>query len=83
MGKEFGCEYAIVGHSERRSYYGETDAVVTEKFKACLTAGLMPILCVGETLQEREGKMTEEVVTTQLSAVLDSVGIDGFKGTQE
>ena len=79
MVKEFGCEYAIVGHSERRSYYGETDAVVTEKFKACLTAGLMPILCVGETLQERDGKMTEEVVTRQLSAVLDSVGIDGFR----
>ena len=79
MVAEFGCTYAIVGHSERRTHYGESDAVVMEKFKACLTANLTPILCVGETLEEREGKMTEEVVTTQLQAVLNAVGVDGFR----
>lgn len=79
MVKEFGCRYVIVGHSERRTLYGESDAVVSEKFKACLAADVIPILCVGETLQERDGKMTEEVITAQLKAVLNSVGIDGFR----
>lgn len=79
MVKESGCRYVIVGHSERRTLYGESDAVVAEKFKACLAADVIPILCVGETLQERDGKMTEEVITAQLKAVLDSVGIDGFR----
>lgn len=79
MVKEFGCRYVIVGHSERRTLYGESDAVVAEKFKACLAADVIPILCVGETLQERDGKMTEEVITAQLKAVLNSVGIDGFR----
>ena len=63
MLKEFGCRYVIVGHSERRSYYGDTDAVVAAKFAAALKAGLTPILCVGETLAEREGNITAEVVT--------------------
>lgn len=79
MVKEFGCRYVIVGHSERRTLYGESDAVVAEKFKACLAADVMPILCVGETLQERDGNMTEEVIAAQLKAVMHSVGIDGFR----
>jgi triosephosphate isomerase (TIM) len=67
---EFGCRYAIVGHSERRSLYRETDAQVGAKFSAAHAAGLTPILCVGETLAEREAGRTEEVVARQLDAVL-------------
>jgi triosephosphate isomerase len=70
MLKEFGCRYAIVGHSERRQHYGESDAQVAAKFAAAQGAGLTPILCVGETLQEREAGKTEEVVRRQLDAVL-------------
>jgi triosephosphate isomerase len=66
---EFGCRYVIVGHSERRSLYGESDAQVAAKFAAARSAGLMPILCVGETLAEREAGRTEEVVARQLAAV--------------
>jgi triosephosphate isomerase len=69
MVKEFGCRYVIVGHSERRQLYGERDAQVAAKFAAALAAGLTPILCVGETLEEREAGRTEEVVARQLDAV--------------
>ncbi len=75
MLKEVGCHYAIVGHSERRSLYGETDAITAQKFAAAQKAGLVPILCVGELLEEREGGVTEEVVARQLDAVVDLVGI--------
>jgi triosephosphate isomerase len=68
---EFGCRYAIVGHSERRQLYCETDAQVAAKFKAAQAAGLTPILCVGETLAEREAGRTEEVVARQLDSVLE------------
>lgn len=73
---EFGCKYVIIGHSERRTYHAETDQVVAEKFAAARKAGLVPILCVGETLEEREGGITEEVVGRQLDAVLSHCGID-------
>src|SRR5947207_13629564 len=66
---EFGCRYVIVGHSERRQLYGESDAQVAAKFAAARAAGLTPILCVGETLAEREARRTEEVVARQLGAV--------------
>ncbi|MDH3805890.1 MAG: triose-phosphate isomerase, partial [Gammaproteobacteria bacterium] len=72
------CEYVIVGHSERRALYGETSAAVAGKFKAALGAGLKPILCVGETLEEREAGSTESVVDEQLGAVIDTVGIAAF-----
>jgi triosephosphate isomerase len=75
---DFGCRYAIVGHSERRSYYGDTDAVVAAKFEAAQKAGLTPILCVGETLDEREKNITAEVVTRQLDAVIARCGIAAF-----
>src|SRR6188768_1639285 len=65
---EFGCRYVIVGHSERRQLYGETDAAVAAKFAAALAQGLTPILCLGETLAEREAGRTEEVVARQLEA---------------
>ena len=71
---EFGCRYAIVGHSERRQYFGDTDAIVAAKARAALTAGLTPIACVGETLDERERRVTEAVVLRQLDAVLATVG---------
>jgi triosephosphate isomerase len=67
---EFGCRYVIVGHSERRQLYGESDAQVAAKFAAAVQADLTPILCVGETLEEREAGRTEEVVARQLQAVL-------------
>jgi len=75
MLREFGCHYVLVGHSERRSLFGESDAVVAAKLDAVLGAGLVPVLCVGETLAEREGGLTETVVARQLQAVLDRVGI--------
>lgn len=70
MIKEFGCRYVIVGHSERRQLYGERDPQVAAKFAAALAAGVTPILCVGETLEEREAGRTEEVVARQLDAIL-------------
>jgi len=73
---EFGCRYAIVGHSERRQYYGDTDAVVAAKAGAALAANVTPVACVGETLAEREGGLTEAVVLRQLDAVLAQVGND-------
>ena len=79
MLRDIGCAYVIVGHSERRALYGETSFAVAAKFKAALDAGLKPILCVGETLEQREGGGTESVVEVQLGAVIDKVGIAGFK----
>jgi triosephosphate isomerase len=70
MLKDFGTRYAIVGHSERRQYHGETDAVVATKAARALAAGITPIVCVGETLAERESGRTEEVVKRQLAAVI-------------
>ena len=78
MLSDIGCEYAIVGHSERRTLYGETSAAVAAKFKAAQEVGLKPILCVGETLEERKAEKTESVVDEQLNAVLDLVGIAAF-----
>lgn len=74
MLKELGARYVIVGHSERRQYQGETDAQVAVKAQRALAAGLMPIVCVGETLREREQGETESVVSRQLSAVIQLNG---------
>lgn len=78
MIKDFGCQVIIVGHSERRSLYGEDDALVAKKFAVTRAAGMTPILCVGETLEEREKGITEEVVARQLDAVIDLEGIDAL-----
>ena len=72
---DFGCAYVILGHSERRALFGETDEMVAKKFLAAQAAGLTPILCVGETLAEREGNVTEQVVARQLDAVTSAAGV--------
>ncbi|MFA5940275.1 MAG: triose-phosphate isomerase [Sinimarinibacterium sp.] len=79
MLRDVGCSYVIVGHSERRALYGEIDAVVAAKFRTAQACGLTPILCVGETLQERESGQTQSVLARQLRAVLDLCGIAAFK----
>ncbi|WP_028007615.1 triose-phosphate isomerase [Solimonas flava] len=79
MLKDVGCSHVIVGHSERRSLYGESDALVAHKFKTAQACGLQPILCVGETLAEREAEQTEAVLARQLGAVLELVGAEAFK----
>jgi triosephosphate isomerase len=76
---DFGCRYAIVGHSERRQWFGDTDAVVAAKAVAALAAGMTPIVCVGETLAEREAGTTEAVVLRQLDAALAAVGADASR----
>lgn len=75
MLRDFGCRYVIVGHSERRALYGDDDRTVAAKFRAAQAAGLVPILCVGETLEQREAGATEAVVSRQLDAVVDAAGV--------
>lgn len=75
MLRDLGCQYALIGHSERRSQYGEDDQLVAEKFAAALAADLVPVLCVGETLEQRRNGETEQVVGEQIQAVLQRVGI--------
>ncbi len=76
---DFGCRYVLVGHSERRSLYGETSQLVAEKFAAAQKAGLLPILCVGETLAQRENGTTEAVVAEQLDAVIKLLGVQSLR----
>ena len=78
MLKDLCCEYVIVGHSERRAMMHESNEVVARKFRAAQGEALTPILCVGETLEERTSGRMEEVVAVQLQAVLDEVGVDAF-----
>jgi triosephosphate isomerase (TIM) len=78
MLKDVGCSYVIVGHSERRRWYHEDDALVARKFAMVLESDLTPVLCVGETLEEREAKQTEEVIARQLDAVIAMHGVGGF-----
>jgi len=78
MLSDLGCDYVIVGHSERRALYGETSAQVAGKFQAAQAAGVTPILCVGETLEEREAGTTEQVIDEQLDAVLNTAGVNAF-----
>ena len=78
MLQDFACRYVLVGHSERRSIYGESDELVAEKFAAALAAGMRPVLCVGETLEQRESNQTMAVVSAQIDAVLKRVGVAAF-----
>ncbi|HET8696607.1 MAG TPA: triose-phosphate isomerase, partial [Gammaproteobacteria bacterium] len=75
---DVGCSHVIVGHSERRALYGESNEAVAVKFRAAQAAGLVPVLCVGETLAEREANRTEQIVAAQLDAVLDAAGVAAF-----
>ncbi|MBT3047745.1 MAG: triose-phosphate isomerase [Candidatus Thiodiazotropha sp. (ex Clathrolucina costata)] len=78
MLNDFGCKYVIVGHSERRTYHTESDQLVAKKFAAARAAGLAPILCIGETLEEREAGITNQVVARQLDAVIELEGVDAL-----
>ena len=78
MLRDFSCRYVLVGHSERRSIYGETDELVARKFAAAAAVDLCPILCVGETLEQREAGEMPRVVTAQIDAVLQHVGVNAF-----
>jgi triosephosphate isomerase (TIM) len=78
MLRDVGCTHVIVGHSERRSLHGESDLLVARKFAAAQTKGLMPILCVGEHLSDREAGRTQEVIARQLDAVLELCGVESF-----
>ena len=78
MLRDVGCSYVIVGHSERRALYGETDAVVATKFQVAQRAGLIPIVCVGETLEQREAGQTRSVIERQTTAVVEAAGVASF-----
>ena len=80
MLQDFGCKYVIVGHSERRTYHHESDDLVARKYMVARAAGLVPILCVGETLEEREAGTTETVVARQLDALIESEGVEALAG---
>ena len=78
MLRDVGCTHVLVGHSERRQYHAETSQLVAEKFVAAQAAGLVPVLCVGESLEQREADNTEQVIAQQLAAVIDLAGIAAF-----
>ncbi len=81
MIKDMGCQYAIIGHSERRTLYGESDDIVAKKFAVVKAAGVTPIFCIGETLEEREANITEDVCARQIDAVFAAQGDDAFAGS--
>jgi len=78
MLKDIGCEYAIVGHSERRALYGESDELVAKRFAAARRNGIKPIFCIGETLEEREAGITNDVCARQIDAVLELEGVEAL-----
>jgi triosephosphate isomerase (TIM) len=73
---DYGCKYVIIGHSERRQYHGETDQTVAEKFTAARKVGLVPLFCIGETLEERESGVMEQVLSRQVDAVIEHCGVE-------
>lgn len=80
MLKDLGVEYVIIGHSERRQYFNETDETVNKKLKSAFAYGLIPILCIGESLEEREGNITEEVLAKQVKLDLNGITSENVKG---
>ncbi len=78
MLNDFACDFVIIGHSERRALYGETNEVVAEKCAAAQRAGIMSILCVGETYEQREAGITEKIIKEQLNAIIQLIGVDFF-----
>lgn len=79
MLQDFNCDYVIIGHSERRTLFGDTDQIVAEKCQRVQAAGMTPILCVGELLEERETDQTEAVITRQVNAVIAQIGVAAFE----
>jgi len=75
---DIGCSHTLIGHSERRTRYGDSDEVVAAKFRVAQAAGVKPVLCIGETLEERESGVTMEVIGRQLGAVVDAAGVGAF-----
>ena len=80
MLKDFGAKYIIIGHSERRTYHKESDEFIAKKFGALKAAGLVPVLCIGETEAENEAGQTETVCARQIDAVIDALGVEAFNG---
>jgi triosephosphate isomerase len=80
MVAQFGARFTLVGHSERRALFGDDDSIVAKKFERAQAAGLVPVLCVGETLAQREAGSTEAVVESQLQAVIDHLGVSALRG---
>jgi len=80
MLKDFGAKYIIIGHSERRTYHKESDEFVAQKFAALKEAGLVPVLCIGESEAENEAGKTEEVCARQIDAVINALGVEAFNG---
>lgn len=80
MLKEFGAKYIIIGHSERRTYHKESDEFIAKKFAALKEAGLVPVLCIGESEAENEAGKTEEVCARQIDAVINTLGVEAFNG---
>ncbi len=80
MLNELGCKYVVLGHSERRQYHGETNAIINKKVKKALSAGIIPIYCIGETLQEREGGQLESVLSSQVIEGLDAISAEEVAG---
>lgn len=78
MLQDIGCKYVLVGHSERREIYGETDELIAKKFAVAIEQNLIPVLCIGETLQERQNGATEQIIEQQLDAVLNESGVQSF-----
>ena len=78
MLKDIGCEYSIIGHSERRQYFGETNEIINKKLKAALKVGLRVILCIGETLEERNSGRTFDVLDSQIKGALEGIGLDNI-----
>lgn len=75
---DLGCQYVLVGHSERRSYHAESNDIVAKKFVAAQAQGLIPVLCVGETLEQRQAGNMQEIVSTQVQTVIDYAGVNAF-----
>lgn len=80
MLKDFGAKYIIIGHSERRQYHNESDEFIAKKFGVLKQAGLVPVLCIGESEAENEAGKTEEVCAGQIDAVINTLGVDAFNG---
>lgn len=80
MLKDFGAKYIIIGHSERRTYHKETDELIAKKFGALKAAGLVPVLCIGETEAENEAGQTQAVCAKQIDAIIDTLGVEAFNG---